>query len=394
MESFRVFMKAAFIFVLLSSSYSLAEGGDLFLSGDTDVYGDINITKTDKGIKYPNGTRQTGWYARTIIVSPLGNDSENGDRLTAVMNGITGVDSSKPFLIKLEPGIYDIGSNTLTVKPWVHLEGSGQEITFIRGNPPSSLQGSPNGVVACGDYTGLRWLTVENYGSAELSMAVSLYDATNVTLNEITVKSSSSQKSVIAIYMKNSGADLFRVTAEAAGGGPLSAALYSLSTGFSAYLCRFGGYQAQGTTGDSYGVYTDTAAMLTNCTIGAGEGGNDSFGIFNSTGFVSMEGGSLSGKNGSRWNHGIQSSGTFQMRGVEVGAEGGNESFGLHNVSTASTGYFENGRIWATTKAVRNDNDKATVYVAGSRLYNGVSNYVKCAGVYDASYTFYANACP
>lgn len=397
----RIFARAVLVFILFLTASNMALAGDLSLSGDVDISGDVNITNFDKGINYPNGTRQTGWYARTVIVSPLGSASENGTQLLDKMAGITTAGNSNPFLVRLEPGIYDIGANTLSVKPYVHLEGSGMDITTIKGNPVSSFQGSPNGVVACDDYTELRWLTVENYGGTGDAFAVSMYEASNVRLTDVTAKSTAAAHSAAAIYIYNSKPDFFRVRAEAQGGGTLSAGLYAVSSGFSATLCTIGGYPLQGSAGDSYGVYSDSIAQLNSCTIGAELGGRDSFGIMNSgtSSLLTMEGGSVSGRNGSRWNHAIQSHGTMHLRGVDISAEGGTESYGIHNASDASTAIFEGGKIWGLTKGVRNDASLGAVYATISKVYNKVQISpgalgITCAGVYDGTFTFYQNTCP
>jgi hypothetical protein len=397
----RIFMRAFLVLILFFTTSNTALAGDISLSGDVDISGDVNITEADKGISYPNGTRQTGWYARTVIVSPLGSPTENGTRLMDAMAGITAAGSTNPFLIKLEPGVYDIGANTLTVKDYVQMEGSGEGITTVRGNPVSSFQGSPNGVVACGNYTELRWLTVENYGGSGDAFAVSMYQASIVSLMGVTAKSTAAAHAAVAIYINNSGPDFFRVNAQASGGGSLSAGLYAVSSGFSATLCRIGAYPLQGSTGDSYGVYSDNIAQLNSCTIGAGNGGRDSYGIKNggTSSLLSMEGGLVSGRNGSRWNHAIQSHGTMHLRGVEIIAEGGTESYGIHNASDASSANFEGGKIWGATKGVRNDASLGAVYVTTSKLYNGVQISpgalgITCAGVYDGAFIFYTNTCP
>jgi len=371
----------------------MVSGAELSFSGDVDIEGDVSITKADKGITYPNGTRQTGWYARTVMVSPLGSPTENGTQLLVKMDGIT-ASSANPWLLKLEPGTYDIGANTLTVKPYVHVEGSGTGITVIRGNPASTPQ-SLTGVISCGDGTELRRLTVENYGASGDSNAVYMENASNVSLIEITARATAVGNNAVAIYLNKSGTDLFRVNAQASSNGAFSAGIYSLSTGFSATLCTISASQPVGATGDSYGVHTDTAAQFHGCTIQAGGGGSYTYGILNGTsGYVSVEGGIVTGSNGSVWNHAIWSAGSLHCRGTELSSQGSDQSFGILNANDASSAFFEGGKIWGSNKAVRNDSSKGIVFIAASQLYNGVGGTVTCAGVYDANFAFYPSTCP
>ena len=72
------FTSAILVSIFFFATSGMVSGAELSLSGDVDIEGDVSITKADKGITYPNGTRQTGWYARTVMVSPLGSPTENG----------------------------------------------------------------------------------------------------------------------------------------------------------------------------------------------------------------------------------------------------------------------------------------------------------------------------
>mgnify|MGYP001176426127 CR=1 FL=1 len=82
-------------------------------------------------------------YARkpfsTVVVSPSGTPAQNGAALLAALAGITDNSASKPYLIKLEPGIYDVGAVAYVGKPYVDLEGSGREVTTVQGAPTSSV---------------------------------------------------------------------------------------------------------------------------------------------------------------------------------------------------------------------------------------------------------------
>jgi len=85
-----------------------------------------------------------GWYSGgtasnkpriTKVVSPVpGDAAASGQRLLAAMAGISDAGPDKPYMVKLEPGVYDVGA-VLTLKQFVALEGSGQGVTRIIGSP-------------------------------------------------------------------------------------------------------------------------------------------------------------------------------------------------------------------------------------------------------------------
>jgi len=102
--------------------------------------------------------------SRTLLVSPAGDGSNataNGDELLAALSFLATVSpppgADHPWLIKLEPGVYDVGSTIVSMVPFVDVEGSGMGTTRIQGEQ----SGGP-GVVRIADDAELRFLTVEN----------------------------------------------------------------------------------------------------------------------------------------------------------------------------------------------------------------------------------------
>ena len=80
-------------------------------------------------------------YKRTVVVSPVpGDPAASGAALLAAYNGVTGASASDPWLVKIEPGIFDVGATTLVTKPYVDLEGSGPEATTITSTQAIALE--------------------------------------------------------------------------------------------------------------------------------------------------------------------------------------------------------------------------------------------------------------
>lgn len=107
---------------------------------------------------------QTAPYTRTEIVNATGNPTNDG---TALLNAIASLSptpsATNRWLIKLEPGTYDLGTDDLVMRQYVDIEGSGIEATTITGNyDPYANSSTPlvNGMVKGADDSEIRELTV------------------------------------------------------------------------------------------------------------------------------------------------------------------------------------------------------------------------------------------
>jgi hypothetical protein len=90
--------------------------------------------------------------------------------------------------LKLDPGIYDIGSTMLTMKSWVDIEGSGQAITTIRGL--GNNIGFLTGVVSGANSSELRNLRVTSLGSGFTNSIAVLLNNVNSSVRDVTLVSS------------------------------------------------------------------------------------------------------------------------------------------------------------------------------------------------------------
>jgi hypothetical protein len=89
-----------------------------------------------------------------------------GENLRLALQSINKVSAEEPWLLFLEPGVYDLGSQGLQLRPFVHLQGSGQALSTVR-----SHSSEPTLVAAAN--TELRALTVEQVGGGDESIALS-----------------------------------------------------------------------------------------------------------------------------------------------------------------------------------------------------------------------------
>ena len=100
---------------------------------------------------------------RTIVVSPdPADESKNGLLLRNAIAGITDNGPTRPYLVKIEPAIYDLGSQPLALKPYVDVEGSGELTTTI-----SSTAAIPATLVAANN-SELRFVSVRGTNTVAL----------------------------------------------------------------------------------------------------------------------------------------------------------------------------------------------------------------------------------
>ena len=104
---------------------------------------------------------------RTIVIGPLSGGTDTCDDLIGTLDRITDAASDNPYLIKLEAGTFDCGTDTVRMKPYVDIEGSGEDATVLRGSSDGI-----SGVVRVSAFAELRFLRVENDNDGAETTAV------------------------------------------------------------------------------------------------------------------------------------------------------------------------------------------------------------------------------
>jgi hypothetical protein len=133
-------------------------------------------------------------YAETRIVSPVGTALENGQALRGTVNAITDASSTKPYLVKVEPGEYDVGGTPLHLPSFVDLEGSGSNLTKL----DSSVSGTNALLVIGASHGVVKDLTIAGGANA---MAISVQS--DLTLEDDLVTASGTSSQVFAIVVAN-----------------------------------------------------------------------------------------------------------------------------------------------------------------------------------------------
>lgn len=173
----------------------------------------------------------------------------------AAMNSITDASASNPYLLKIGPGIYDLGNNGLTMKPYVDIEGSGENVTIITSTH-SNASRNDSFTIAGADHCELRFLTVENQGGSTYSSAIVNYHASPKISYVTAIASGVSSNTGIRTISSKTTMD--KVTVTSSGG-----------------------------TGNS-GVFAYESTVLMNNTTVTGSGGTNCTGVAVDDGIIIM----------------------------------------------------------------------------------------------------------
>ena len=219
--------------------------------------------------------------------------------------------STYPCLLKIMPGLYDIGSKSVVMQEYIDIEGSGENVTKIIGNSGTT------GVVEGSSNAELRFLSVQNTGGGMYAVAINSY--------------------VESVKISN-------VTALASGGTTQSVGIEINHSQDFAFTAKNVTVIVSGTSTNCGILNIDSNPTLINMNIKASDG-------------------SL--------NYGIYDS---------------------NDIGSANPLKIEHSVISGSTNSVYSQHVSAKI--GSSRLEGGSASNATCAGVYDASFTFYTNTCP
>ncbi len=235
-------------------------------------------------------------YKRTVVVSPVGSDTQNGSALINALNGITDASASKPYLLDIEPGTYDLGNGSLQMKQHVDIEGAGELQTVIT----STVGGCSTGTVVGANNAELRLLTVRNTSTGNCGLGISNNSA-SPRLTQVTVESTGGGGVNYAVFNEASSPTMTNVTATASGGTFDNIVVLNINS---------------------------SNAMMTNVTATA------SLGVFNENSSATIRNSRLSGSDASLRQSGNSTSkvaGTQLVGRVDRGSTGTLQCFNNYN---------------------------------------------------------------
>ena len=200
----------------------------VFFSAAVVMFGSVIGSGTaDAGfyvVPVPVGGGDSG-VKNTVSVSPVGTDEENGTALRDALDAITDASDSNPYLVVIEPGVYDMGDSFLQMKEYVDVAGWGEDKVTIKGSIEGKNTGNTltYGVVKAANHSELRGVTVQHAGGVNNPIAVFIkgpsisdFKMTHVTAE---VSGADAEKNYgVFIYM-NADPTLTNVTGKALGTG-------------------------------------------------------------------------------------------------------------------------------------------------------------------------------
>jgi hypothetical protein len=214
-------MSKRFVFVslcaVLLAGCSSTQAGPQGLTGPAGPPGPVGAT----GPQGPAGAA----LARTVVVSPEGDPAASGTALRAAMDGITDADADHPYLLKIEPGVYDLGTSTLIMQPYVDVEGSGEGVTLLTATGPYGVNGA--------DHSELRRLSVSSSGGNAIQLAIQVVGTDGFVVEHVTASVTSPAAGGFAIAVSGDATVRDSTLIATAPGGADAIALYGNAGGTS-----------------------------------------------------------------------------------------------------------------------------------------------------------------
>ena len=320
---------------------------------------------------------------KIVLVSPKGTETESGTALLDALNKITDASSTNPYLIAIEPGVYNIGSNALQMISYVDIRGSGKDATTITGD----IDSDSDGVIKGKDNAELCDLTVKNTGGGSCAIAV-YNNNSSPRITDVTVSASGGASDNYGIYsIGNSSFPIItNVTVTADGGSSICYGIYNDNCTPS--LTNVTATAKNGTDA-TYGICNvDSSAYMMNITAKAEDGSNN-IGVYNYSCEPVMKNVTAVADGGSTGNYGVMNNGSSPtMIHVTAEAKNGPTCCGIYNIYTSTptmtyiTATAENSD-GENCYGVHNDSGSTVImnYVNAKAEGGSVENY----GVYSSN---------
>lgn len=298
----------------------------------------------------------TGKPANTILVAKSGGDYAS---IQAALNSISDATADNPYLVWVAPGVY---SETVVMKPYVDLQGAGQEATIITSTASNDAWPPIVGTLVLTANVSVRDLTIGNSGVLTCNVALLAPDGVTQTLAaDVTVQvlgASANGNKAIYLSGANTSLTLLNVTALAENSDTYN---YGLHNNQGRATLRGGSFTGRGGN-QAIGIYQYGAnARLEATDITAlGENGDDNNGFLNFGATAALHGGSFTarggtdakgvfnygsnaeldakaivalGENATDYNRGFYNGqgATARLHGGSFTARGAGETFGIYN---------------------------------------------------------------
>ena len=201
------------------------------------------LISTTGGVKFPDSKTQTGAAATPSNIIIVAKSGGHFTTISAALTSITDNSATNRYLVYVAPGTY---TETVTMKPFVDIEGAGELATKI--TQVGNVSGAPT--LSGASNAELRFLTVENTGGFDFAIAIRNVSA-SLRLTHVTAIALNGADTE-AIRNVSSSPKLEDVTATAT------------------------------SAGGNYAMYNSDSSPTVNNSVIAASGGTN-FGIYNAT---------------------------------------------------------------------------------------------------------------
>ncbi len=242
-NQFIVRANGGFAFVTTTGEYTPTIGSGVFITTTTGASLSSSGVWTANGVKFPDGKTQTGAAATPSNIIIVAKSGGHFTTISAALTSVTDNSAANRYLVYIAPGVY---TETVTMKPYVDIEGAGELATKI--TQVGNLSGAPT--LSGASNAELRFLTVENTGGFDFAIAIRNVSA-SPRLTHVTA-SASGGADTEGIRNVSSSPRLENVTASAT------------------------------SAGGNYGIYNSDSSPTVNNSVIAASGGTN-FGIYNAT---------------------------------------------------------------------------------------------------------------
>ncbi len=268
-------------------------------------------------------------YGKVAVVAQSGGDYTSPVPALANSAAWCGTPSAdNPCLLKIMPGVYDLGAGSLTMQQYIDIEGSGKGSTLIKSTAGNAVA-PPTATVVGANNAEIRNLAIRNTCSGNYSAGI-INSAASPRISQVAITVTGGVGSCYGIY--NQGAtnvDIDSSTVKVIAGDI------------------------------SYGIFnsSSSAAIMNNLTVSA-TGSTATYGIYNNNSFSPA------------------------MNGVTVNASGATSTYGIYNfessptlknVSTTAAGY-------TNSYAIHNTNASPVMYNVIAIAEGGTNGY----GIYNS----------
>lgn len=332
-------------------------------------------------------------FNHTIVVTATDFNGDNGTRLLSAMTTISNAvpTAQHPYTLKLEPGTYDIGSNSLNLVKFMTLEGSGENKTNIMSTNASNTPPT-SGIINLASDTLIKDLSVIGFSDGTSNYVTCIY--ANYTAG------SSNELSTTV---------LDHVTVLPILGGTI--ATYGLYTGSttslkildSSILTELNGTVNSNVYGiDSHGDLNIRNSKVVGYVSNSNLGTNHVFGLRVTDGTISIEGSTIIAFNGTATNQALTTLGnaTVSIKTSTINAYGiqATTNTALYNSSSLPV-TFESGTLKTSSTSGSAGNyaieNSGTLRIGASQVVGSASSNgsLKCIASYNAAFDGLGPSC-